>query len=391
VASLLGNANNANETHIESRTEGQAMKKLIVLAGVLLVAMACSERQQAPTDVQFGKGGKKGGGKFTVTAFRVEQLDLGSTHDGLTDDSDINLEVGSQTGQPSNWFGCPNPEKTCNKLEMEFEGPVESIRFYVAHNVGGYWYSDEVENSFRAFASWHAFMPHIPVDASTGQVTVYWQGQRRNDLGSPEWDLMPDLDPVGSDDSFVFTYAYKAKNGDGWDHLPGEAANYLGRAPLPPAHAVLDAFQALTVRGRGKKDPERTWVRFEAQTFTHLEDHSDETSIAAAHRFLVTRPSGSVYFPAPKSIGINPDDPVEPNIHKEEWDTEYLTEHGCHRIDLIGVYGRPYSPPGYDGKDYVWDSTLDGADPGPVSFYYDASTGEVTFYDTADCSVEGSP
>jgi hypothetical protein len=36
------------------------MKKLIAFAGALLVALACSEGQQAPTEVQFAKGGKKG-------------------------------------------------------------------------------------------------------------------------------------------------------------------------------------------------------------------------------------------------------------------------------------------------------------------------------------------
>jgi len=368
---------------------------LVSLGAIALASCGETPVGTVGPEVELAKGGKGGSKEFSITGFRVDRVD--GTH-GLTDDPDIDGELASRTGMPSNYFGCPEVGHPCNRLVMDFEGQIDSIAFRVGHNVRGLYFNDVIEGAHHAMAWLHGFMPMIPVDVESGQVTVYWQGQRRHDLCCPpsdEWDTMPNLDPLEDADSFVFTYAYKWIQGKHTEvrfggaaalrSFSGGSAVYQGGATTLRAYPVLYDFREMQRKMRGKGGGEQIWVRFKVKSFARDPGATEDTNISADHHVLVTRPDGSQYFAQLYSSGIDPNDPIEPDIVRDEFNTEYLSLDGCHQVDLIGVYGHASAyGSSYDGRNVVWDPEA-GADPG-LAVYFDASTGEVTF-DLEGCSA----
>jgi hypothetical protein len=141
----------------------KAMKKLIVLAGALLVAVACSEQQQAPTEVQFGKGGKA---RPEITEYWItggNMLHIAGTGSVAAISPRVAYDF---------W---PNGERDDNysdHFEVAFPGP------------GGV----EVVQNGR---SWYADIP--------------WNGERQGE------DLFRDQGDPGPD-HFVFSFPYKQGN-----------------------------------------------------------------------------------------------------------------------------------------------------------------------------------
>jgi hypothetical protein len=377
------------------------MKKLIVLAGVLLVAMACSEQQQAPTEVQFAKGGQGGRSWITVVDYQVNKLDPASqtlTGDPILDaQAFASFNDGTRRSvfcgpgelcEPADFFGCPALDQPCNEILFTYEGRLDSIRFSVAHSIGGegvnggiIFDTEQLGNSHLGANSWQAATPYIPVagipDNSDGTktVSVYWQGQRRT-LGWDDqpgyihlWNYVPDQDPLDldSDDSFLFKYTLIRKNdyrvaGYGFAlGYPNAWARYRGADHGNRAYTVMDRF-GLEIsstgkpRGKGKPVETSTYLTWELQSF---EPYNPNEIVDASHVMKVRPPDGPEYLAYPYSLGSSTN-------YREQ-----LTESGCYELTLVGTYVR-------DQRFLTssWDSAVDPASE-TVAVIYDAEGGEI--------------
>jgi hypothetical protein len=227
-------------THIESRTEGQAMKKAIALTGALLVALACSEQQQAPTGPQFAKGGK---GKANVTL----------TEYWVTSD---------------------------NVLHLAGTGPVASVAPYPSHDRWHNGYKDDDYSIHYEYSHLGAGWASVTRDGDTWSVDIPWNGERERDgTQFREFASTPGPDP------FVFSFAYELDSGrrmgtpdpQGVIGTPpsGETSYALFQG-LAPEGVVSISTLSLTdvtcevVAGRGKRRPEHTVVsgRIQATAIT---------------------------------------------------------------------------------------------------------------------------
>jgi hypothetical protein len=219
--------------------EGQAMKKLIALAGALLVALACSEGQQAPTDVQFAKGGGSG---VTFTNYWIT---------------------------------------TDNVIHVEGTGKVNWIAAEPAHD---FWHNGTADDNY----SDHFEIDHpgpgwveVTRDKDTWTVDIPWNGERDPDSRFRNFASSANPDP------FVFGFRYAVVGGRVWHGMRPlgvivdgatlgmeynglrSYATYTGDAPDGRLYVnSLDLSEVsctVTTTGHGKKASTKTVVSGRAQ------------------------------------------------------------------------------------------------------------------------------
>lgn len=359
----------------------------IILVACVGYVVACAENPTGAPEAtpEFAKGGdqgpppgkgKNGGGaELAVIDFEVTTF-VNTAALGLTDDAVVNGEIyAANPDVPAGFLGCPvanDAQRPCNEATLTFQGSPDSAKLQVGHDVRGLFYS-AVENAHLALTLQNTAMPYVPVDArtsvqvdaNTGSIVLRWQGQRRTPVDAPagyDWDRIPDLDPLGSDDSFAFRALLKRNSDGAWlsrstVDFPAGGASYRGDAIAPTAVPVIDRIQ-LTRNKKGKSARGNVSLSFEVQSFTDPSDTT--TNFAADHTVLVTRPDGSRYIANATRTGVNPDDPEKPSIYKQGFVTDDVTQQtGCHLVEVIGVYGWSTGPK--DGRQIVWDPTGSGA------------------------------
>ena len=364
-----------------------------------------SDADIALYDVQvIGPGGKKGigtelfavqekgnneSGKFEVTSFEVFRKMI-TDPVGLTGDPAIDAAVAEKEGVPSDYFGCPDPTRICNEIVMTFVGRRDSIGYKVSYNFKNLYHDETVGNHWYASAFSSRSIPKVPVVRSSGVVRVFWQGQRRTAIWDEltgqyhfEWDFQPDLDPLGSPSTFVFRPTYEG--GTTGARMSGTAhadafAEHQGESVAGRMFSVFDDFGLIVVvtRARGKKHPASMTIKmtFQVQAFT--EPGRSGRNVKAHHAVIMVSPDGSKTLVWVRSVGINPDDPDEPDIYKTGFETT-LTDSGCYQLELIGSYGVDNGQ-GYVGdKNIVWDPDLPGSGAGPIAVQVDVGAQTISW------------
>jgi len=376
-------------------------RRSVVLIAAALLPLAMLSCTDHPTDqgpevqAQLARGGNgkpKPNPSFEVTGFDVEKMAPGTAPANQPISANETVLAGvraivAEMGLDSNYFGCPEVSKVCNKITMEFLGNLEAFRFTVAHDAGALFYEDDLTDPTHAANHWTSAAPALDMTGVTSPLIIYWQGQRRvrewdatNEVSIYHWSVYPDLDVVGiAPDRFVFSCSYLTAGGGmmcgrgTFADYPTGFAEYAGLDRGERAFVVIDEIELVTQGGstKPKKNaaPPSTHITFDVQAFgpfdplqdapfdvspNYLAEETLAASIETNFRPVITKPNGEKTVIISWSSGANPDSETKPNIEQQRFGFGPFTDGGCYVIDLLGAFVYDHS-----ARNTVWERAAD--------------------------------